>query len=48
MMEVIKSEGVKVTVLKRLPCVSIELCQEVKVICNAESKRNVSMNVTAS
>ena len=48
MMEVIKSEGIKIKVQKRLPCISIELCNEVKVITTNESKRNVSLNITAS
>lgn len=48
MMEVIKSENIKVYVNKKCPSISIELCNGVQVITTAESKTQCQLTTTAS
>ena len=48
MMEILKSENIKMTVLKKCPMVSVELSNGVQIYTTAESKTNCSLSTTAS
>uniref|UniRef100_A0A7S3FX04 C-CAP/cofactor C-like domain-containing protein n=1 Tax=Strombidium rassoulzadegani TaxID=1082188 RepID=A0A7S3FX04_9SPIT len=48
MVEVIKSEQIKVRVIKKVPTVSVELCNQVQVYPTMESKRLMNLLTTAS
>ena len=46
--EIIKSENIRFTVIKKMPTISVEHCNGVQVFTNHESKNNVIINTTAS
>jgi hypothetical protein len=48
MLEVLKSEAIKITVIKKCPTISVELCDGVQVTATAESKKLVGISTTAS
>ena len=46
--EILKCEKVKLTILKKVPCVTIELSNGIQVITTLESKSQVQLKTTAS